>query len=396
MDEEKMKIALTADLHLGIRQFNNKQRWQDYLDAYNKLTTKVKKLQVDAFVIAGDIFNKSRPHPGIVRKFLKETSKVDCPVMLIRGNHDSPQILFEKYGGDILHLINDVSKIVYLNKKNPTLKIGKVNFIGVGYESYNIKTEIQNQIQKAFDSTLINVGIFHQLVDFPGVPEERADVSRSFLRNLGLNLILLGHFHTPYSEDSLFNPGSPEFWSFDQGECIKYNLDTGQIHIKPSRSLGFFVIDSNTKKGEFIKIKPARPMYYIEYKTKSFSEIIHLPKIRKHLQGYDIQGVLLKTVITGKTVSGIANLKNFNLKKPLIYTPTSMLKKSIKKSSQKEVLNDFSDYLINSGIEKNTGKTLASWIEKNKDNINSLNEKQLLEVIRKVITSKNKIKKNVS
>jgi uncharacterized membrane protein YbhN (UPF0104 family) len=109
-----MKIALSADLHLGIRQFNNKQRWQDYLDAYNKLTKKVKQLQVDAFVIAGDIFNKSRPHPGIVRKFLKETSKVDCPVMLIRGNHDSPQILFEKYGGDILHLINDVSKIVYL------------------------------------------------------------------------------------------------------------------------------------------------------------------------------------------------------------------------------------------------------------------------------------------
>ena len=35
-----MKIALAADLHLGIRQFNSKQRWQDYLDAYTKLTSK--------------------------------------------------------------------------------------------------------------------------------------------------------------------------------------------------------------------------------------------------------------------------------------------------------------------------------------------------------------------
>lgn len=383
-----MKIALSADLHLGIRQFNNKQRWQDYLDAYSKIVSKIKELQVDAFVIAGDIFNKSRPHPGIVRKFLKETGKLKCPVMLIRGNHDSPQILFEKYGGDILHLINDVSKIVYLNKKNPTLKINNVNFIGVGYESYNIKKEIQSQIQKSIDNSAINVGIFHQLVDFPGVPEDRADVSRSFLRNLGLDLILLGHFHVPFSENELFNPGSPEYWSFDQGEYITYNLDTEEIRIKPSRSLGFFVIDSNTKKGKFIEIKPARPMYYIVYETRKFSEIIHLPKIKKHLQLYDIQGALIKIVIKGRTTSGKANLKNLALKKPLIYTPSSMLKTSIKKTSEKEVLKDFSNYLINSGIEKNVGKTLVNWIEKNKDSIDSLNEKQLLKTIRELIKAK--------
>lgn len=383
-----MKIALSADLHLGIRQFNNKQRWQDYLDAYTKLISKIKEMQVDAFVIAGDIFNKSRPHPGIVRKFLKETAKLNCPVMLIRGNHDSPQILFEKYGGDILHLINDVSKIVYLNKKNPTFKINDVNFIGVGYESYNIKKIIQSQIKKSIDNSAINVGIFHQLVDFPGVPEERADVSRSFLRNLGLDLILLGHFHLPFSENELFNPGSPEYWSFDQGECITYNLDNEEIRTKPSRPLGFFVIDSNTKKGKFFEIKPARPMYYIVYETKSFSEIIHLPKIRKHMQSYDIQGVLIKTVIKGKTTSVRTNLKNLTLKKPLIHTPTSMLKSSVKKTSVKEVLKDFSEYLINSGIEKNTGKVLVSWIEKNKDTIDSLNEKQLLKTIRELIKSK--------
>jgi DNA repair exonuclease SbcCD nuclease subunit len=383
-----MKIALAADLHLGIRQFNSKQRWQDYLDAYNKLTIKVEELQVDAFVIAGDVFNKSRPHPGIVRKFLKETAKVDCPVMLIRGNHDSPQILFEKYGGDILHLINDVSKIRYLNKKNPSLRIEDVNFIGVGYESYNIPKEIKKQIQKAIDNSAINVGIFHQLLDFPGVPEDRADVSRAFLRNLGLDLILLGHFHVPYSEEGLFNPGSPEYWSFDQGECINYDLDTDKIKIKSARPTGFFVIDSGTKKGEFVKISPARPMFNISYETKNFSEIAHLPKIRNHLQNYNIQGALIKTIIKGKTTSGRTSLKSLTLKKPLIHTPTSMLKTNIKKSSQKEVLNDFSDYLTNSGIEKTTGKALVSWIEKNKENIGSLSEKQLLNAIREIIYSK--------
>jgi DNA repair exonuclease SbcCD nuclease subunit len=384
-----MKIALTADLHLGIRQFNNRQRWQDYLNAYHKLTIKVKELQVDAFVVAGDIFDKSRPHPGVVRKFLKETAKIDCPVILIRGNHDSPQILFEKYGGDVLHLINDVSKIIYLNKKNPSLKIGGVNFIGIGYESYNIAQEIEKQVQNAIDSNAINVGIFHQLVDFPGVPEERADISRNFLRSLDLDLILLGHFHAPFSEKELFNPGSPEYWSFDQGENIKYNLDSDEISNKPARKIGFFVIDSETKKGDFVELKPARPMFNIIYETNNFSELMHIPKIREHLEKYNIQGALIKTIIKGQTKSVRTNLKSLKLKKPLIHSPSSMLKTSIKKTSKKEVMKDFSEYLTHSGIDNKLSKSLVTWIESNKEKISSLNEKQLLQAIRDIINLQN-------
>ncbi len=385
-----MKIALTADLHLGIRQFNSKQRWQDFLDAYTKLTAKVKELKVDAFVIAGDIFNKSRPHPGVVRRFLKETAKIDCPIMLIRGNHDSPQILFEKYGGDILHLINDVSKITYLNKKNPTLRIDDVNFIGVGYESYNVPKQIKKQVLDSIDQSLFNIGIFHQLLDFSGVPEERADVSRSFLKNLGLNLILLGHFHVPYSEEGMFNPGSPEYWSFDQGECIKYDLDTEQITIKPARQTGFFVIDTNTCLGEFIDIKPARPMYNIIYETENFSEVLHMSKIREHLKKYDIQDVLVKTVIKGQSKSGRTSVKSLTLKKPLIHTPTSMLKTVKSKSSKKEIFKDFKEYLIHNGVDKLVSKSIVTWIEKNKEKIRSMEEREVLENIREILRSQKK------
>ena len=382
-----MKIALTADLHLGIRQFNNKQRWQDFLDAYTKLTAKVKELKVDAFVIAGDIFNKSRPHPGVVRRFLKETAKIDCPIMLIRGNHDSPQILFEKYGGDILHLINDVSKITYLNKKNPTLRIDDVNFIGVGYESYNVPKQIKKQVMDSIDQSLFNVGIFHQLLDFSGVPEDRADVSRSFLKNLGLNLILLGHFHVPYSEECMFNPGSPEYWSFDQGECIKYDLDTEEITIKPARRTGFFVIDTNTCQGEFIDIKPARPMFNIIYETENFSEILHMSKIREYLEKYDIRDVLIKTVIKGQSKSGRTSVKSLTLKKPLIHTPTSILKTVRSKSSKKEIFKDFKEYLIHNGVDKLVSKSIVFWIEKNKEKISSMDEREVLENIREIIRS---------
>ncbi|MCK5625948.1 metallophosphoesterase, partial [Candidatus Bathyarchaeota archaeon] len=62
-----MKIALTADLHLDLRQFNRQERWKDYIDTFIKVTMKVRELDVDAFIIAGDLFEKYRPHPGVVR-----------------------------------------------------------------------------------------------------------------------------------------------------------------------------------------------------------------------------------------------------------------------------------------------------------------------------------------
>ena len=115
-----MRIALAADFHLDLRQFNRQQRWQDYVNTFAKVIRKVAELKPDVFIIAGDLFERYMPHPGIIRRFLKEVSCLHCPIILIKGNHDSPQIFFERFGGDILHLLQDITKIIYLNKENPS------------------------------------------------------------------------------------------------------------------------------------------------------------------------------------------------------------------------------------------------------------------------------------
>ncbi|NIM45760.1 MAG: hypothetical protein GTO54_09100, partial [Nitrososphaeria archaeon] len=132
-----MRIALAADFHLDLRQFNRQQRWQDYVNTFVKTTRKVEELAPDAYVIAGDLFERYKPHPGVIRRFLREVSRLECPVILIRGNHDSPQIFFERFGGDILHLLQDVAEIVYLNRENPSYEKDDVCFIGLGYIGFN-------------------------------------------------------------------------------------------------------------------------------------------------------------------------------------------------------------------------------------------------------------------
>ncbi|MCK5402568.1 DNA repair exonuclease [Candidatus Bathyarchaeota archaeon] len=386
-----MKIALTADLHLDLRQFNRQERWKDYIDTFSNVIRKVLELDVDAFIIAGDLFEKYRPHPGVVRRFLKEVSKLNCPIILIRGNHDSPKIFFEKFGGDTLHLLQDVAKIIYLNKENPTYELDDVCFIGLGYVGFNVKKEISQHLKNIETKARVKVGIFHQLLDYPGVPENQIDVSKSFLRGLGLDYILMGHWHLKYSEDRLFNPGSPEYWSFDQGELIELNLDTGEETIKPSKEKGFYLIDTTKGAGEFIKIKPARSMYNIIYKTEEFNEAIHIQTIQKHLETFNLEGVMIKTLLHGRCKYGRINIrKEILLDKPLFHTIITQLKPSDVSIEKIDSMEAQTEYLMERGISDETSRKLAKWLATNHNRLSIMPSNELLNTLRSIIKSKKK------
>jgi predicted phosphodiesterase len=384
-----MKIALTADLHLDLRQFNRQERWKDYIDTFSKVTRKVGELDVDAYIIAGDLFEKYRPHPGVVRRFLKEVSTLDCPVILIRGNHDSPQIFFEKFGGDTLHLLQDVAKIIYLNKENPIYEEGDVCFIGLGYIGFNVEKEISQHVKTVKTKASIKVGIFHQLLDYPGVPETQVDVSKSFLRGLELDYLLMGHWHLQYSEDRLFNPGSPEYWSFDQGKKIELDLDTGEEKIKPAKEKGFYLIDTTKGVENFITIKPARPMYSIVYKTESFDEAIHLQTIRKHLEKFNVEGIMIKTLIHGRCKYGQINIrKEIVLDKPLIHTIITQLKPSDVAIEKVDSIEAQINFLMERGISDGVSKKLAKWLVTNSNRLALIPSNELLIALRSVLQSK--------
>lgn len=384
-----MRIALAADFHLDMRQFNNQQRWTDFLDAFVKVTRKVAELQADAYVMAGDIFDKYRPHPGIIRRFLKEISNLNCPIILIRGNHDSPQILFERFGGDTLHLIRDVSDIIYLNRRNPTYEMGDLCFIGLGYVGFNTRKEIARHVQSVKTEAGARVGVFHQLLDYPGVPEGRAEVSRGFLKGLGFDYVLMGHYHGAYSEERLFNPGSPEYWAFDQAEQVEVNLDTGEETVKPAKKRGFYLIETENGQGEFVEVEPARPMFCITYETNSFDETLHQPKIREHLEKYNTEGAMVKTIIHGRHKFGQMNLsKSIALQKPLIHTTTTRLVPSSILPEKVDIIETQADYLAERGIEKGRAQKIAEWLEHNKERLAEMQSKEILNALREVLNRK--------
>ena len=99
-----MKFFHLSDLHIvkKIHRYNLKEDQQVIL---KEVITYAKELRPDAIVIAGDIYDKSVPSAEAVNvfdEFLTDLSEItpEIPILIISGNHDSPDRL--KYASEIL------------------------------------------------------------------------------------------------------------------------------------------------------------------------------------------------------------------------------------------------------------------------------------------------------
>lgn len=99
-----MKFFHLSDLHIGkqLHRYNLKEDQQVIL---KEVITYAKELRPDAIVIAGDIYDKSVPSAEAVNvfdEFLTALSEITpgIPILIISGNHDSPDRL--KYASEIL------------------------------------------------------------------------------------------------------------------------------------------------------------------------------------------------------------------------------------------------------------------------------------------------------
>jgi len=92
-----MRIIHTSDWHLG-QYFYGKSRAAEHQHFLNWLITQAKEHQVDAIIVAGDIFDTSTP-PSYAREmyfsFISQMQALDCQLIILAGNHDSVAMLGE-------------------------------------------------------------------------------------------------------------------------------------------------------------------------------------------------------------------------------------------------------------------------------------------------------------
>jgi len=92
-----MKILHTSDWHLG-QSFFTKSRKEEHQGFIDWLLQQVAAEQVDAVIIAGDIFDTGTP-PSYAREmynqFVVDMQQLNCVLVVLGGNHDSVSTLNE-------------------------------------------------------------------------------------------------------------------------------------------------------------------------------------------------------------------------------------------------------------------------------------------------------------
>ncbi len=216
----------TADLHQGpdfsAQKWKNNiyQRANDFLENFKIIIARSLQLDIDLLVIAGDLFDRSKPNP-IIRQIiidnLVKVSKVK-PVLVIPGNHDrskfSKGLLFIHSN---LHIYNKptIDKIII---KDITLTITAIPFLR------EKKLETINEIitrNLKLPKTDFNLLMFHELVESCKVGITNFEFTKNMKDVVPIDMIdekfdyiALGHVHKyqqiPNSKTPIFYSGSVE------------------------------------------------------------------------------------------------------------------------------------------------------------------------------------------
>lgn len=94
------RLLHTSDWHLG-QYFYGKNRAREHQDFLDWLLQQAITLNVDAIIVAGDIFDTSTP-PSYAREmyfdFIGKLHETNCQLFILAGNHDSVAMLSESQG----------------------------------------------------------------------------------------------------------------------------------------------------------------------------------------------------------------------------------------------------------------------------------------------------------
>ncbi len=273
-----MKIVHTADWHIGkiVNEYSMIGEQEYMLEQFVNI---VKEEEPHAVIIAGDIYDRSVAPIEAVELLDKTLGKIildfEIPVLLISGNHDSPERL--SFGNGILR-----SKNLFIegNFKKDLTKIelnddyGKVNFYMLPYvdpaivrniyEDGRIRTHNQamkaiiERVNGSFDKSERNIMITHGYAR--GVSELSISDSERPLSIGGtdyveidnfrdFNYTALGHLHRPQhaGDKKICYSGSLLKYSFSEVEHKKsvtiVNMDANgdvtieQKELKPKRDM---------------------------------------------------------------------------------------------------------------------------------------------------------------
>ena len=289
-----MRILHTSDWHIG-KFVNEYSMLDDQKDYFDKLISLIKTENIDAVIVAGDVFHRSVPSAECVTLaseiFYKIAVELKVPLLIIAGNHDSRERLsymceFARHSGVYIEsfIKKDVEKVTL------TDKFGDVNFYLMPYiEPAIVRNIFPDEQIKTFDDAVEvvsksmldnldtskrNILIGHGFFSFFDMSEieaeEKCVLSQSEVNVGGSDLVNAKRF-TPFDYVALghlhaVQPiGSPNMRY--SGSSLKYSVS------EANQRKSVTIIELNQKGEIDISTREIAPLHDLRVIDASFDEL---------------------------------------------------------------------------------------------------------------------------
>jgi len=219
-----MKFLHLSDLHIG-KNVNGFSMLEEQKHVFKQIIEYIKSELIDAVVIAGDVYDRAVPGIEAVRvfdDFLTELAGLNIFIMIISGNHDSPERI--NFASRLLStqkiFIRGTFDKIILNDN-----YGEINFYLLPF----VKPEFVSETIENFniDYNSRNILVSHQFFTKSGVVPERSESEINPIGGLDaidcgcvekFDYVALGHLHgaQKIGAEYIRYAGSPVKYSFSE------------------------------------------------------------------------------------------------------------------------------------------------------------------------------------
>ena len=258
-----MRFLHTGDLHIG-KIVNDFSMLEDQRHILKQIYEIACSKKVDAIVLAGDIYDRAIPPAEavvVLNDFLNDMVQAKIPVLMISGNHDSPERvgfadkILEKQGIHIAGVYKEVLKQVTLQDDYGEVTFVLMPFVKPAVVGTKTSAEAVGKMldslkaREAWTAKKRCVLVSHYFVTNNGQEPELSDGETTIhvggLDNVevslfdGFDYVALGHIHKPQriGEGQVYYAGSSLAYSFSETGQTKYvNLvevkQKGQVSVE--------------------------------------------------------------------------------------------------------------------------------------------------------------------
>ena len=283
-----------ADCHLGYRQYNSRERQNDFTRAYLEIIDVAIDRRVDFVLLAGDLFERRAIDPITLSHAitgLERLRKAGIPCLAVEGNHELA------YYRDSIGWVRFLAEHELLTLLNPQIDgeqvglppydrregayvepVAGLRVYGMRYYGSATAPVVQRVAEALAETDRQGVGytIFMAHAGVEGtIDHSGGALSHRELAPLRpfVDYLALGHFHKPYEFDNwIYNPGSTETNSLNEADWSER---------------GYYLVEVDTeaepKHSAVLHANPRRPFERLFFKV----DALETPSdLEKNCRGY--------------------------------------------------------------------------------------------------------------